>query len=91
MKSNRQRLSAWKQILLQDPCVYCGEPAEVLDHIVPRIDGGTRHDDNMAPACSSCNNWKGPKSLLAFLGARRWRETWDEALEQRARWNAVGR
>jgi hypothetical protein len=58
-------------IVMQDPCVYCGGPANTRDHIVPISDGGPNRWDNYAPACRGCNSAKGNKSLLDFLLDRR--------------------
>lgn len=42
-------------------CAYCGGPYEVLEHVVPLtfpFSGTTAN--NCVPACSKCNNLKGP-------------------------------
>jgi len=48
-------------------CQYCGRrtPDVVLeiDHIVPRVQGGTNDPENLATACFDCNRGKGPRSL----------------------------
>ena len=55
---------AWERIrarvLLRDNyrCIYCGSPAEVIDHIVGRARGGADTDDNLAAACKRCNEAK---------------------------------
>jgi hypothetical protein len=36
-------------------CVYCGKPAEHLDHVFPKSRGGTSDDSNLVPACAHCN------------------------------------
>lgn len=57
---------AWADVLLRDPCSYCGGPATTLDHIVP---GGDNDHTNLTPACARCNSSKGKRSLLmALLG-----------------------
>lgn len=41
-------------------CRYCGEPGQTLDHVTPKIRGGT--DDpftNLVLACKPCNSMKG--------------------------------
>jgi 5-methylcytosine-specific restriction endonuclease McrA len=47
--------------LLPSECVYCGQEAEVLDHIRPRSKGGMDHDGNLVPSCKKCNNGRGGK------------------------------
>ncbi len=69
------RMTFWRA-LLADPCAYCGERAEVRDHIVPRQKVGGRgagsHQsaaecENVTAACTPCNVAKGTDSLLGFL------------------------
>jgi hypothetical protein len=36
-------------------CVYCGELASVLDHVIPYAYGGSSSDDNLVAACVRCN------------------------------------
>jgi hypothetical protein len=54
-------------IIGHDACVYCGAPAETVDHIEASRHGGSNHWTNYAPACKSCNCGKRDKSLLVFL------------------------
>lgn len=44
-------------------CVYCGSPAEHVDHIMPLAHGGRHCLENLAPACLPCNMAKGAKIL----------------------------
>lgn len=39
-------------------CQYCGQPAENLDHVVPRSRGGAHTWDNVVAACRRCNSRK---------------------------------
>jgi len=55
------------QVLLRDPCCYCGAPMREIDHIEPlRLvpDGSW---ENLTAACTPCNRSKRTDSLLAFL------------------------
>lgn len=58
-------------------CSYCAIPLTFehdrpntfeCDHVFPVRLGGTNDPGNMIPACSSCNNKKKAKTLLAFRG-----------------------
>lgn len=48
-------------------CVYCGEPVEEVDHIVPRARGGEDKPENKMPICKKCNRMKGAKPPLYFI------------------------
>jgi 5-methylcytosine-specific restriction endonuclease McrA len=36
-------------------CQYCDQPAENIDHVIPRSKGGTHSWDNVVAACRPCN------------------------------------
>lgn len=55
------------RILEQDPCSYCGQPSEVIDHIDPLAQGGDHTSDNITASCNRCNGRKLAKPLLLFL------------------------
>lgn len=48
-------------------CTYCGLPAQVWDHIVPKSAGGGNDATNLTPACHACNGAKRAMSVLRFL------------------------
>jgi len=64
----------WKQqrllVLRRDCyiCAYCGEAANEVDHIQPRVLGGTDDLDNLVACCRRCNSSKGKRSEALFLG-----------------------
>lgn len=62
---------AWLDLIREDPCSYCGERSETVDHIEPKVHGGVNHWTNYAPACRSCNSSKNDQSLLLYLLRRR--------------------
>lgn len=53
-------VAARVRILRRDgyQCAYCGQPADTVDHIVPRVKGGSHDDSNLAAACRRCNGLK---------------------------------
>lgn len=53
-------LSLRKMILARHPlCAICGKPATVVDHIVPRRQGGGDTDhSNLQSLCARCHNVK---------------------------------
>lgn len=67
----------YKQVLLNDPCCYCGAPSEARDHIVPRCDGGPDDWTNRVGACHRCNSVKQSTPLLLFLGWKQARDTFE--------------
>lgn len=54
-------------IIANDPCVYCGNPSEHVDHILASARGGENHWTNYAPACAKCNQSKHAGGMLQFL------------------------
>ena len=40
-------------------CVYCGEAANEVDHVIPRSHGGSDFPSNLVASCRRCNNLKG--------------------------------
>jgi hypothetical protein len=49
-------------------CVYCGEKAESLDHLVPASKWGRHEPANLRPACIDCNSKKGDRDPISWLG-----------------------
>ena len=47
-------------------CVYCGNKAEEVEHIIPKIKGGTDSLYNLVIACRKCNELKDKLSLKEF-------------------------
>lgn len=55
-------------------CVYCGKRPAVrgtIEHIVPLSLGGSDRVDNLAWACYECNQKRGNKPLVEFVGAEK--------------------
>jgi hypothetical protein len=40
-------------------CVYCGKPAQEVDHVIPQHLGGHDYPSNLVAACKRCNYIKG--------------------------------
>ncbi len=38
--------------------IGCGEPAKVVDHIIPKTLGGTDEESNLQSICERCHNRK---------------------------------
>ncbi len=53
-----------RSIFLRDDfeCQYCDRPAENVDHVVPRSQGGLHTWDNVVAACRRCNSKKGGRT-----------------------------
>lgn len=43
-------------------CVYCGEYADTIDHIVPKAQGGLTISKNCVAACKKCNGKKADRT-----------------------------
>ena len=51
-------------------CIYCvrsfgSDP--VVDHLIPRVNGGSSEGENMAAACRACNSRKGQMSVEEYI------------------------
>lgn len=60
----------YRRLIAADPCVYCGDQPQAIDHITPVVRGGSDRWDNLAPICKPCNSSKNARSLLGFLMVR---------------------
>lgn len=60
----------YAELIIKDPCVFCGSPSTDIDHIHPVSISKSSHWMNLAAACDSCNSSKGAKSLLEFMDYR---------------------
>ena len=47
-------------------CIYCGKPAESLDHLHPMSRGGISSTSNCVPCCLSCNGKKSDSEVLSW-------------------------
>lgn len=52
--------------LLAKSCAYCNEQSTEIDHIIPLLRGGSHSIGNLIGACKSCNNSKGPKTIMEW-------------------------
>jgi 5-methylcytosine-specific restriction endonuclease McrA len=53
-----------KAVFIRDThrCQYCGKPAENLDHVVPKSQGGGHTWENVVASCRRCNSRKGGRT-----------------------------
>lgn len=52
-------------------CNYCDEPAVALDHFHPISKGGRHDEDNLVPACKSCNSSKHDSDPIDWIAVRK--------------------
>lgn len=57
--------------LLNAGCMYCGNPAQHVDHVIPVSRGGTHSIGNLTGACASCNLSKGSKFVMEWKRGRK--------------------
>lgn len=62
-------LATWKR--QGKACVYCGELATTVDHVVPLVRGGTNYEGNLVPCCKSCNSSKAGRMVVEWRTGRR--------------------
>lgn len=48
-------------------CVYCGAPAQEIDHIIPRALHGPNDRGNKLPICKKCNRMKLDQPPIQFI------------------------
>lgn len=70
-------------------CQYCGDPADTIDHVVPKSAKGSSAYSNLVAACEACNSKKKNMTVLEFyeryyrLGRPIWKLTPEEVAEWR--------
>lgn len=86
---------------LRGYCAYCGVEIDIhemeIEHVVPRVRGGTESLDNLVPACPDCNDEKGELGTEEFLiklgcnseQVEKMMVEWNERFEIRASTQAV--
>lgn len=64
-------LDEWEEVLAWHDglCVYCGDEATEMEHIIPVARGGAHTQANVAPACKPCNRSKRATTAETFAGA----------------------
>jgi len=63
----RRKLAQWNRFTNEwskkqsrnEMCIYCGCPADTIDHLIPLSRGGSSRPENLANACRGCNQEKG--------------------------------
>ena len=53
-------------------CAYCNQPADTLDHVIPRSAGGLTVAGNLIPACRRCNGAKSSADWRDWFAAQSW-------------------
>lgn len=53
-------------------CAYCSQPADTLDHVIPRSAGGLTVAGNLIPACRRCNGAKSSADWRDWFAAQSW-------------------
>lgn len=57
----------YRRAIADDPCSYCGERSDSVDHFFPLAKGGTDHWWNLVRACETCNKSKSARCGTWFL------------------------
>ena len=53
-------------------CAYCNDPADTLDHVLPRSRGGLTVAENLVPACGRCNGAKSSTDWREWFAGQSW-------------------
>lgn len=71
-------------------CAYCGKEINLkemqVDHIDPKIGGGTDNIENLYPSCRDCNNYKYHSSIELW---RNYIENIYNELQKSAKWRVA--
>ena len=69
MKGGRKTTSCYKSVWERDGgrCVYCGNYADVIDHVIPVCKGGINAMNNEVCCCKRCNYKKSGKLLQDYI------------------------
>lgn len=62
-----KEISWWESVLRKDPCSYCDNMSNTVDHIKAIHVGGSFKTDNLVGSCKSCNSSKADQDLLQFM------------------------
>jgi 5-methylcytosine-specific restriction endonuclease McrA len=67
VKQGKARKPGWSRhgVLARDnySCVYCGNTATTIDHVIPQSQGGPTSYENCVAACQPCNSKKANRTL----------------------------
>ena len=64
----------WRQSLHSftlNSCIYCGNPSESIDHVLPQSKGGLSITENCVPACLACNGKKSNQEAFEWYRNQR--------------------
>ena len=67
--SARQARSSFRQAIFAawaHRCAYCSQPAQSLDHVLPKARGGLTVRSNLVPACLRCNRLKSHREVFSW-------------------------
>lgn len=67
-------------------CAYCGQDLHhadakdvTLDHLIPRINGGSNDETNLVTCCQSCNSQRQDTPLVQWAGKQTADWAWAQA------------
>jgi 5-methylcytosine-specific restriction endonuclease McrA len=64
-------------------CAYCGEPADTLDHVIPKSKGGMTVKSNLIAACRICNGSKSDKPHQEWFQSQKfWNQNRQNAINE---------
>lgn len=71
-RTTKSRFRAWIFAEWNHACAYCTNPADTLDHVLPRLRGGLTVAENLVPACRRCNLAKGSDDWQQWFADQEW-------------------
>ncbi len=59
------------KLMMPQACHYCGGAERLtMDHLIPKLRGGSDSADNLVWACRSCNSSKGGRDMLEWMAVK---------------------
>ncbi|MFZ2447834.1 MAG: HNH endonuclease [Syntrophobacteraceae bacterium] len=59
------------KMIVSQACFYCGSRLNLaVDHLIPRIKGGSDESDNLIWACRKCNSSKQGRDMLLWMQSK---------------------
>jgi len=66
LQPKEPHMMEFQRLFPGQPCFYCGDAPNSVDHVIPRSRGGSNDLSNKVPACFPCNQMKSNMTIEEF-------------------------